>query len=72
MHPKYYLNKGKNTLAIVLLLMFTTPIVLNIGYKALEKKEIYWVLVVGIGLLILTIILFALGINYLLKHLFKK
>lgn len=67
-----YLKKGTNTLLIDLLLMFLSPIVFNIGLKALEKDNIYFILIIGIILITTTIILFVLGIHYILKHLFQN
>ena len=69
---KKYLNKGINLMAAVLPLLFLSPVIVNIGFKALQKDGIYLFLFIGIALVILTIVLFALGIKSLLKHLFRK
>ncbi len=66
-----YLQKGINFMAGALFLLITTPIVITIGFKAQQKADINFILYIGIVLAIAAIIVFAMGINYLLKHLFK-
>ncbi|MGY5353972.1 DUF6095 family protein [Wenyingzhuangia sp. IMCC45467] len=68
---KNYLKKGINIMAAVLPLLVLSPVVVNIGFKALQKDGIYSFLVIGIFLAIFTIILFVLGIRALLSHLFN-
>ena len=70
-NKKSHLQKGINIMAAVLPLLILSPIIINIGFKALQKDGIYAFLVVGILLSITTIILFVLGIKALLNHLFN-
>ncbi len=68
---KNYLKKGINIMAAVLPLLVLSPVIINIGFKALQKDNIYFILVIGILLAIFTIILFVMGIRALLSHLFN-
>ena len=68
---KNHLKKGINIMAAVLPLLILSPVIINIGFKALQKDGIYVFLVVGILLAMFTIILFVLGIRALLAHLFN-
>ncbi|MDO6738881.1 DUF6095 family protein [Wenyingzhuangia sp. 2_MG-2023] len=70
MRQSKYLKKGINLMVVTLFLLILSPIVITMGYKAIQKLDTYIVLVVGILLAITTIILFAMGIRQLLKHLF--
>ncbi len=70
MRTSKYLSKGVNLMVGTLCLLILSPIVINIGYKALQKSDVYFVLIVGIVLAITGILLFAFGIKNLLKHLF--
>ena len=71
MRQSKHLKKGINTMAIVLPLLILSPVVINIGFKAVQKLNIHYILYIGIFLAALTIVLFVLGIRYLLKHLFN-
>lgn len=71
MKQSKHLSRGINIMAAVLPLLILSPVVVNIGFKALQKDGIYAFLVVGIILAIVTIILFVLGIRSLLSHLFN-
>ncbi|ANW95676.1 hypothetical protein AXE80_05025 [Wenyingzhuangia fucanilytica] len=70
-NKKSHLQRGINIMAAVLPLLILSPVLVNIGFKALQKDGIYGFLIVGILLAIATIILFVLGIRALLSHLFK-
>ncbi|MDO3694754.1 DUF6095 family protein [Wenyingzhuangia sp. chi5] len=69
---KNHLQKGINIMAAVLPLLILSPVVVNIGFKALQKDGIYVFLIIGTLLAIVTIILFVLGIRALLNHLFNN
>ncbi|NIJ45501.1 hypothetical protein FHR24_001969 [Wenyingzhuangia heitensis] len=69
--PKKNLRKGINLMGITLTMLIFSPLVINIGFKAQQKGDINFILYIGIALAIGTIILFALGIRSLLKHLFR-
>ena len=71
MRQSKYLKKGINTMAAVLPLLVLSPVVINIGFKAMQKADINYILYIGIVLAVVTIGLFVLGIRYLLKHLFR-
>lgn len=70
MRTSKYLSKGVNLMIGTLFLFILSPIVINIGYKALQKSDVYFVLIVGILLAVTGMVLFALGIRNILKHLF--
>lgn len=70
-NPKNHLKKGINIMAAVLPLLVLSPVIINIGFKALQKDQIYGFLIVGIILAIFTIVLFVMGIRALLSHLFN-
>ncbi|MGY5351249.1 DUF6095 family protein [Wenyingzhuangia sp. IMCC45533] len=69
---KQILNKGIKILAATLPLLFLSPVVINIGYKAAQKADIHIILYIGFALAILTIALFFWGIKTLLDYLFYK
>lgn len=68
---KTYLQKGINFMAASLPLLILAPVAINIGFKAQQKGGIYFILYTGIGLAFIAIALFAMGIKYILKHLFN-
>ncbi|WP_010134524.1 DUF6095 family protein [Ochrovirga pacifica] len=72
MRQSKHLSKGINLMVGTLFLLILSPIVINIGYKALQKGDIVFVLIIGIVLAITAIILFVMGIKTLLKHLFEE
>lgn len=65
-------SKGLSYLAIALPLLFGAPILITIGFKALRKDAIVWILIIGILLAFLAIIITALGIKNIMKSLFEK
>ncbi len=69
---KTSLSKGLRNLAIALPLLFGAPIVITIGFKALSKDGVYWILIIGILLALLAIFATALGIKHLMNSLFEK
>lgn len=70
-NSKKHLKRGINYMTAALPMLILSPVVLNIGFKAIQKKDIHFILYIGILLAITTIVLFVLGIKYILKHLFK-
>lgn len=69
---KSLFSKGIKYLAIALPLLFISPIIITIGFKALSKSNNYWVLIIGCLLAISTIILVAQSFRIILKALFAK
>lgn len=69
---KYLFSKGIKYLAIALPLLFISPILITIGFKALNKSNNYWVLIIGCLLAIITIILVTQAFRTILKALFAK
>ena len=55
-----------------LLLFFVAPIMMTIGFKALDKDQTYVLLIIGIILGILAILLAAKGIVNISTYLFNK
>jgi len=66
------ISKGLKYLALALPLLFGAPITITIGFKALSKDGVYWILVIGILLAIIAILCTAAGISSIMKYLFDK
>jgi len=69
---KSIFQKGIKYLAIALPLLFISPILITIGFKALSKSNNYLVLILGCILAILTIGLVTQAFRIILKALFAK
>lgn len=69
---KLLFKKGIKYLAIALPLLFLSPVVITIGFKALHKSDNYFVLVIGCLLAIFTIVLVAQAFGIILKSFFTK
>ena len=69
---KSLFNKGIKYLAIALPLLFISPILITIGFKALNKSNTYLVLILGCFLAIFTIVLVVQAFRIILKSLFNK
>jgi len=69
---KSIFQKGLKYLAIALPLLFVSPILITIGFKALSKSNNYLILILGCILAILTIGLVAQAFRIILKALFAK
>ena len=69
---KKYFRSGLKLLAASLPLLFFAPILITIGFKALQKSGVYWVLGLGCLLGLLTIIMVIHAFRLLLKSLFRK
>jgi len=69
---KKLFKKGITYLAIALPLLFLSPIVITIGFKALNKSNNFIVLILGCILAIFTIALVTQAFRLILKSLFYK
>ena len=69
---KQVFQKGIKLLAISLPLLFISPIVVTIGFKALRRDQQYGLLVLGCLMVVLTIVLVAQAFRHLLKSFFGK
>ena len=66
------ISKGLSYLALALPLLFGAPIVITVGFKALSKDGVLWILVIGIILAIIAMIITALGIKNITKSFFDN
>ncbi len=69
---KSIFQKGIKYLAIALPLLFISPILITIGFKAVSKSDNYLILILGCILAILTIGLVTQAFRIILKALFAK
>ncbi len=69
---KSIFQKGIKYLAIALPLLFISPILITIGFKALDKSNNYLILILGCILAILTIGLVTQAFRIILNALFAK
>ena len=69
---KTSISKGMKYLAIALPLLFISPILITIGFKALKKSDSYLLLILGCALAIFTIVLVTQAFRVILKALFAK
>jgi hypothetical protein len=65
-------NKGIKYLAIALPLLFISPILITVGFKAITKDNNYFLLIFGCILAIFTIVLVTQAFRIILKALFSK
>ena len=65
-------NRGIKYLAIALPLLFISPIIITMGFKAISKDNNYLLLVIGCILAIFTIALVTQAFRIILKALFGK
>ena len=65
-------NRGMKYLAIALPLLFISPILITMGFKAIAKDNNYLLLVIGCILAIFTIALVTQAFRIILKALFSK
>ena len=63
---------GMKYLAISLPLLFISPILITVGFKALNKNNNFIVLILGCVLAIFTIVLVVQAFRIILKSLFNK
>ncbi len=69
---KKIFHKGLKYLALALPLLFASPVIVTIGFKALNKGNGYLVLILGCLLIIFTIALVTQAFRLILKSLFNK
>ncbi len=66
------LSNGFKYLAFALVLLFSAPILVTIGFKALKKDNTYLLLVLGIILALAAIIVTAMGVIKITRYFFDK
>jgi len=69
---KKIFRKGIKFLAIALPLLFASPIIVTIGFKAINKGGSYIILILGCLLTLFTIALVTQAFRLILKSLFNK
>ena len=69
---KTSISKGLSYLALALPFLFGAPIVLSIGFSALRKDGVYFILVLGIVLIIIAMIITAFAVKLITKSFFDK
>lgn len=69
---KSLFNTGLKYLAISLPLLFISPILITIGFKALKKSDTYIILILGCFLAFFTIFIVIHAFRKILKALFNK
>ncbi len=72
---KSKLNKSITFLGITFPFLVIAPLLLNLGFRAIGRTQItlgYVLVILGIIIGIAAIVLMAMGIKYLLDHLFEK
>lgn len=65
-------KNGLKYLAISLPFLFLSPVIVTIGFKALNNGKGYFLLVVGCILMVLTVVMVMLAFRLILKSLFNK
>ena len=70
--PKSLLKTGIKYLAISLPLLFISPILITIGFKAIKKSDNYLVIILGVFLAVFTILLIVQAFRKILKSLFSR
>lgn len=68
---KNQIVKGIKFLAIALPLMVLGPVILTIGYRALNDGIYFWI-IIGVILILIAVIIAFLGIKTILNGLFEK
>ena len=69
---KKIFKQGAKYLAIALPLLFLSPIIVTIGFKAINNGKGYFLLVLGCLLILVTIGLMIQAFRLILKSLFNK
>jgi hypothetical protein len=69
---KKLFQKGLKFLALALPLLFASPVLITIGFKALNKGDGYLILILGCLLAIFTIALVTQAFRLILKALFNR
>ncbi len=71
-NSKQTLSNAVKYLALALVLLFSAPILVTIGFKALKKDNSYLLLILGIILAIAAIMVTALGVIKVTRYIFDK
>ncbi len=66
------ISKGLSYLALALPFLFGAPVVLSIGFSALRKDGIYFILILGVVLVIIAMLISALAVKLITKSIFDK
>ncbi len=66
------LKTGFKYLAISLPLLFISPVLITIGFKAIKKSDNYIIIILGCILAVFTIILVVQAFRKILNSLFKR
>lgn len=66
------ISKGLSYLALALPLLFGAPIVITVGFKALNKDGVLWILILGILLALVAMIITGLGVRNITKSFFDN
>ena len=66
------LSNAVKYLAFSLVLLFSAPILVTIGFKALKKDNSYLLLILGIILTIAAIMITAMGVIKITRYIFDK
>lgn len=69
---KTLFSRSIRYLLIALPLLFISPIVVTIGFKAINSSQNYIMIVIGCILTVATVVLVIIGFRLLLKALFAK
>ncbi len=69
---KNIFKKGLKYLAIALPLLFLSPIIVTIGFKAVNNEKGYFLLILGCIMIMMTIALVIQAFRLILKSLFNK
>ena len=70
--PKSLLKTGFKYLAISLPLLFISPVLITIGFKAIKKSDHYFMIILGCILAFFTIALVIQAFRKILKYLFSR
>ncbi len=66
------ISKGLSYLALALPFLFGAPIVLSIGFSALRKDGVYFILIIGIILVLVAMLITGLAVKLITKSFFDK
>ena len=69
---RFLLKTGFKYLAISLPLLFISPVLITIGFKAIKKSNSYFMIIFGCFLAIFTIVLVIQAFRKILKYLLSR
>lgn len=69
---KKIFKNGLKYLAISLPFLFLSPVIVTIGFKALNNDQGYFLLILGCFLMLFTVVMVILAFRLVLKSLFYK